>query len=159
MKVTEAGGLSLPSDLRVVVPAASSKALLQNAPRAVPLLGVPCVVVPVETSRYFGQATGRDKKNKPPQTSTFVYLCVQFSLHRARCCVLPGFGSLQRSCAKGCACSHFSAVTRACPGMGTSSEPPKFPVETLWQVVVAGQGGNQNSREGCVGRQPQGCKR
>lgn len=132
MKVTEAGGLSLLSDLIVVVPAASSKALLQNAPRAVLLLGVPCVVVPVETSRYFGQATGRVKKN-PPKTNTFVYSCVQFSLHRAPsagCCVLPGFGSSQRSCAKGCACSRLSAVTRACLGMGAGSEPPKFPMET-----------------------------
>lgn len=74
----------------------------------------------------------KGQKN-PPKTNTFVYSCVQFSLHRAPsagCCVLPGFGSSQRSCAKGCACSCLSAVTRACLGMGAGSEPPKFPVET-----------------------------
>lgn len=42
MKVTEAGDLSSLSDLLVAVPAASLEALLQNAPRAVPLLVAPC---------------------------------------------------------------------------------------------------------------------
>lgn len=147
------------SDLIVVVPAASSKALLQNAPRAVPLLGVPCVVVPVETSRYFGQATGRVKK-KTPKTNTFVYSCVQFSLHRAPsagCCVLPGFGS---SLCEGLCVLAFISGDPSLPGDGGRLRAPEIPRgNTLWQVVVAGQGGNQNSREGCMGRQPRGCER